>query len=393
MAGGRTARDGGARAVGSDPIALTLTVIPTLTVTLTRYEGGGLYRHVHLVRASPVHVEQDGLFAYSYLAWGSGCGDGRVGGGGGDGCAGPLSATVRASATLLNAGPADATAPRAAAPHDSAAAGGGEESPEQAAEQGAATVCVTFTLTGPDGAVAATASAPTLSVGGGATATADAILYLASPLLWSAPSPTLYTLTATVRQGACAEAFAAAAARPPAPPAAAAAAAVIDETSVSHGFRELHFDADAGFYLNRQHFKVRGFCDHNSFAIVGMAVPERVNLFRAQASRAVGGNGRRTSHNPPDPAMLRIYDRLGVVVVDENRLFDNNPAYVANMGAIVKRDRNHASVILWSFCNEVGCEGRPENARQPNEPGLAEVDEAGGPAFYDVPYAPLSHMQ
>ena len=166
-------------------LALTLTVTQTLTVTLTRYEGGGLYRDVHLVRASPVHVEQDGLFAYSYLAWGSGCGDGRAGGGGGgDGCAGPLSATVRASATLLNAGPAGA-------------------------EEGAATVCVTFTLTGPDGAVAATASAPTLSVGGGATATADATLYLASPLLWSAPSPTLYTLTATVRQGACAEAFAA----------------------------------------------------------------------------------------------------------------------------------------------------------------------------------------
>ena len=66
------------------------------------------------------------------------------------------------------------------------------------------------------------------------------------------------------------------------------------------------------------------------------------------------------------------------------RLFDNKPAYVANMGAMVKRDRNHASIILWSFCNEVGCEARPELARQPNEPGLPEVDEAGGPAFYDV---------
>ena len=341
---------------------------------------------MHLVRASPVHVEQDGLFAYSHLVWGSGCGDSRVGGGGGDGCAGPLSATVRTSAAILNTAPADAAAPRA-----SAAPRLGEESAEEAAEgEGVAAtvnVCVTFTLTGPDGAAAATASAPTLSVGGGATATAHATLSLASPLLWSTPSPTLYTLTATVRQGACAEASAAAAATaPPATAPAAAAAAVVDEVSVPHGFRELRFDADAGFFLNREHFKVRGFCDHNSFAIVGMAVPERVNLFRAQASRAVGGNGRRTSHNPPDPTMLDIYDRLGVVVVDENRLFDNKPAYVANMGAMVKRDRNHASVVLWSFCNEVGCEGRADLARQPNEPGLAEVDEAGGPAFYDVAY-------
>ena len=82
-------------------------------------------------------------------------------------------------------------------------------------------------------------------------------------------------------------------------------------------------------------------CDHNNFAVVGMAVPDRINLFRAQASRAVGGNGRRTSHNPPDPTMLSIYDRVGIVVMDENRLFDNNTHYVDNMGALVKRDRNH----------------------------------------------------
>ena len=63
---------------------------------------------------------------------------------------------------------------------------------------------------------------------------------------------------------------------------------------------------------------MRGFCDHNSFAIVGMAVPERINLFRAQASRAVGGNGRRTSHNPPDSRMLQIYDRVGVFFCDSN---------------------------------------------------------------------------
>ena len=50
-----------------------------------------------------------------------------------------------------------------------------------------------------------------------------------------------------------------------------------------------------------------------------MAVPPRVNLFRAQASRAVGGNGRRTSHNPPDRGLLEIYDRVGITVMDENR--------------------------------------------------------------------------
>ena len=58
---------------------------------------------------------------------------------------------------------------------------------------------------------------------------------------------------------------------------------------------------------------MRGFCDHNDFATVGTGVPDRVNLYRAQAARSLGGNGRRTSHNPPDPSMLQIYDRVGIV--------------------------------------------------------------------------------
>ena len=94
-----------------------------------------------------------------------------------------------------------------------------------------------------------------------------------------------------------------------------------------------------------------------------MAVPDRVNLFRAQASRGVGGNGRRTSHNPPAPTLLDIYDRVGVVVMDENRLFDNVTKYVENMGTLVKRDRNHPSVVIWSFCNEGGCEGNREQGQ------------------------------
>ena len=71
----------------------------------------------------------------------------------------------------------------------------------------------------------------------------------------------------------------------------------------------LHLPLSPSLSRSPEHFKVRGFCDHNNFAVVGMAVPERINLFRAQASRAVGGNGRRTSHNPPDASMLDIYDR------------------------------------------------------------------------------------
>ena len=108
---------------------------------------------------------------------------------------------------------------------------------------------------------------------------------------------------------------------------------------------------------------------HIDFASVGMAVPDRVNLFRAQAMRSVGGNGWRMSHNPPIPVLLDILDRVGITVMDENRLFGNVSEYVFNMGELVKRDRNHPSVTIWSFCNEVGCEGSLE---------------AGGPAFQAI---------
>ena len=62
-----------------------------------------------------------------------------------------------------------------------------------------------------------------------------------------------------------------------------------------------------------------------------MAVPDRIKLFRAQASRSVGGNGRRTSHNAPDPIMLDIYDRLGIMVMDENRQIFNDSQHIGDM--------------------------------------------------------------
>ena len=101
------------------------------------------------------------------------------------------------------------------------------------------------------------------------------------------------------------------------------------------GFEPFIILPTMAFFSIEQHFKVRGFCDHNNFAVVGMAVPDRINLFRAQALRSIGGNARRMSHNPPSPIVLDIYDRLGTIVMDENRLFDDNAEYVENMRALV----------------------------------------------------------
>ena len=94
-----------------------------------------------------------------------------------------------------------------------------------------------------------------------------------------------------------------------------------------------------------------------------MAVPDRINLFRGQMMRAVGANSWRMSHNPPLPMMLDILDHLGILVWDENREFGENPLWVQNQRDMVRRDRNHPSVMIWSFCNEAGCtNGNANNA-------------------------------
>lgn len=284
------------------------------------YEGGGIYRNVHLVKTNHIHIEQDGLFAFSNI---SGLMQNRR-----SPSLGMFaeSAVLHASASVVNDGAA------------------------------AAEVCATFSLADETGKSVGSVTSQKSALAAGATVTLKGDITVTAPELWTSPKPYLYNLTATITPCGSADTV----------------ATPLDALSTSTGFRALRYDADHGFFLNEQHYKVRGFCDHNDLANVGMAVTDRLHLFRAQASRSVGGNGRRTSHNPAAPIMLDIYDRIGITVMDENREFDNNTEYVNNMGAMVKRDRNHPSIIIWSFCNEAGCEGRLE---------------AGGPAFKAITYA------
>ena len=100
------------------------------------------------------------------------------------------------------------------------------------------------------------------------TATTAAVtIDVASAQLWSVARPYLYTLRTSVTGG--------------------------DVINTSIGIYSTKWTGDQGFFLNTQHVKIRGFCNHESFGGIGMAIPDRVNLFRAQALRSVGGNGWR----------------------------------------------------------------------------------------------------
>jgi beta-galactosidase len=127
--------------------------------------------------------------------------------------------------------------------------------------------------------------------------------------------------------------------------------AVVDTVNVTFGVRATFWHADTGFWLNGKPFKILGNANHQDFAAVGVAVPDHLQWHRVQKQKDYGSNGWRTAHNPPTPALLDACDELGFVVWDEN----HRNAQYDQVPMLIKRDRNHPSVVIWSICNEVLC--------------------------------------
>ena len=162
-----------------------------------------------------------------------------------------------------------------------------------------------------------------------------------SPRLWSVDAPSLHVLQATLRAGDGSE----------------------DRVETTFGCREVRFDAERGFFLNEQPLKLLGACCHQDHAGVGVAVPESLWEFRVRRLKEFGFNALRCAHNPPARELLDACDRLGMLVMDENRNFGSSPEHLRQLSAMVKRDRNHPSVLLWCLCNEEAIQGEPVSAR------------------------------
>ena len=126
----------------------------------------------------------------------------------------------------------------------------------------------------------------------------------------------------------------------------------MDRYETPFGFRTIRFDAKNGFFLNEKNVRLKGTNNHQDHAGVSTAMPDELQFYRIKALKAFGSNAFRCSHHPPTPEMLEACDKLGMLVIDENRLMATTDQLLGNLTRMIKRDRNHPSVILWSVGNE-----------------------------------------
>ena len=169
------------------------------------------------------------------------------------------------------------------------------------------------------------------------------LITVSKPLLWAPETPHLYQARVQVVKGNT----------------------TIDDTKTTFGIRSLKFTPENGFQLNGKTVKINGGCVHHDNGCLGAAAYDRAEERRVELLKGAGFNAIRTSHNPPSEAFLAACDRLGMLVIDES--FDgweeqkNKYDYALyfkdwwqrDTEAMVLRDRNHPSIIIWSIGNEV----------------------------------------
>jgi beta-galactosidase len=156
-------------------------------------------------------------------------------------------------------------------------------------------------------------------------------LSLNNPNLWSIEQPYLYHIKSVVTVGG----------------------KQADSRDIRFGVRTVEIKAD-GVFLNGKYIKIKGTNNHQDHAGLGAALPDYLQYYRISLLKQMGSNAYRTSHHAPTPELLDACDSLGMLVLDEQRLLNSSPEYLDQFERLLKRDRNHPSVFLWSIGNEEG---------------------------------------
>ncbi|HTY01947.1 MAG TPA: beta-galactosidase GalB [Bacteroidota bacterium] len=262
------------------------------------YPGGGIYRNVWLVKTEPVHLAHWGTFVSTPQV-------------------DPTNALVRVQTEIQNQG----------------------ESP--------ANVELEQSIVLPRGdhgdSLVTKFSDKSIEITPGKSLKIQQETSIASPHLWSIASPQCYLLRTMLKQ----------------------AGKLIEQSTVRFGIRTAVFDAVHGFLLNGQRVRINGVCDHHDLGPLGAAVTVKGLERQIRILKEMGCNAIRTSHNPPAPELLDVCDKMGMLVLDEafdcwiegkvpNDYSSLFPAWhEKDIRALVRRDRNHPSVIMWSCGNEV----------------------------------------
>ena len=256
------------------------------------YEGAGIYRHVWLNKASKVHVAPFGTFVHAEFAVPYSL----------RGAMGPdLSlASLQIETTVQNMGLTPAA------------------------------YTLKHTLLDADGNAAGTCSSEGGMILAKDSHKTTAVIPVENPHLWSCEDPYLYTVLTEVYINDT----------------------LTDTYETVTGIRHIAFNPDSGFMLNGKSVKLKGVNMHQDHAGVGSGIPDGLQEWRLLQLKKFGCNAYRSSHNPMTPELLDACDRLGILVIEENRLTGINKEHIDLLERMISRDRNHPSVILWSVGNE-----------------------------------------
>ncbi len=274
------------------------------------YPGGGIYRNVWLVKTTPVHVAQWGVSVTTPVV-------------------SRESATVDAAVVLEN----------------------------NTAARAEVSVAVRLFAAGteghPAGEPVAISTPQNVRIEPGRPVQSAHTLIVTAPQLWSLKERHRYVAETTVTQDG----------------------QMLDRVETPFGIRSIAFTANDGFLLNGERVPLNGVCDHHDLGALGAALNVRALERQLEILQAMGCNAIRTSHNPPAPELLELCDRMGFVVMveafdcwrlgkkhdDYSRIF--NDWHEKDLRAMVRRDRNHPSVVQWSIGNEIREQNEPDGWR------------------------------
>jgi len=273
------------------------------------YPGAGIYRNVWLVKTSPVHIGHWGVSVTTPALT-------------------KASGEAKLAVTLDN----------------------------QSAEATKVSVVTELYEAGPEGTPGkqvATSSVVEQEIAVSSTATLDLVATVANPKLWDILSPDRYVARVIVKVGG----------------------KTVDVVDQLFGFRTIECTPRDGFKLNGRRVDFYGTCNHHDLGPLGAAFNTRAMERQLQILKEMGCNAFRTSHNPPAPELLELCDRMGILVMveafdswklekeehDYGRIFDE--WHAKDLQAMVRRDRNHPSVFMWSIGNEIKEQNNPAIAK------------------------------